>query len=105
MAATFSTSAPPIRRGTGGIYVGSIDAKPSEQSSKPLLVNAAFPEYYVPSGNSSIGHLLFYREGTVLAQAFNPNKLELSGDPVPVAEHVGGYGDFDGFFSASTNGV
>ena len=56
--------------------------KPSEQSSKPLLVNDAYPEYYVPAGNSGSGHLLFYREGTVLAQAFNPNKLELSGDPV-----------------------
>ncbi len=91
--------------GNSGIYVGAIDAKPSEQSSKPLLVNQAFPEYYVTSGNSSDGHLLFYREGTVLAQRFDPNKLELSGDPVPVAEQVGDFQRFIGFFSASTNGV
>ena len=91
--------------GNTGIYVGTIDAKPSQQSFKPLLVNDSDPEYYVPSGDSSTGHLLFYREGTVLAQAFNPNKLELSGDPVPVAEQVGAYGGIYSFFSASTNGV
>jgi len=91
--------------GNSGIYVGSIDAKPSEQSSKPLLVNDASPAYYVPSGDSSTGHLLFYREGTVLAQAFDPKKLELSGDPVPVAEPVGGFQILYGFFSASANGV
>jgi serine/threonine protein kinase len=90
--------------GNSGIYVGSIDAKPSEQSTKPLLVNEAFPEYYVPSPDSGTGHMLFYREGTVLAQPFDPNKLELSGDPVPVAEPVGSQGG-SGFFSASTNGV
>jgi Tol biopolymer transport system component len=49
--------------------------------------------------------LLFYREGTVMAQAFNPNNLELSGDPVPVAEQVGNLQSVIGFFSASTNGV
>jgi Tol biopolymer transport system component/predicted Ser/Thr protein kinase len=90
--------------GASGIYVGSIDAKPSEQSTKPLLVNEGFPEYYVPSPDSDTGYLLFYREGTVLAQPFNPNKLELSGDPVPIAEPVGSASG-SGFFSASANGV
>jgi hypothetical protein len=55
-----------------GIYMGAIDVKPSEQSSKPLMVNQAFPHYYVPSGNSGMGHLLFFREGSVLAQPFIP---------------------------------
>jgi Tol biopolymer transport system component/predicted Ser/Thr protein kinase len=87
-----------------GIYVGSIDAKPSEQSTKPLLANEIFPQYYVPSPRSGTGYLLFYRDGTVLAQAFDPSKLELSGDPVPIAEQVGSTGG-SGFFSASTNGV
>jgi Tol biopolymer transport system component/predicted Ser/Thr protein kinase len=91
--------------GNGGIYVGVIDAKPSEQSPKALLSNDAFPAYYVPSGNSGSGHLLFYREGTVLAQAFDPSRLELSGDPIPVAEQVGTLQGFAGLFSASTTGV
>ncbi len=91
--------------GSGGIYVGSIDAKPSQQTSKPLVGNQGFPEYYVPTGNSGAGHLLFYREGSVLAQPFNPGKLELSGDPVPIAEQVGSTLGVQGFFSASVNGV
>jgi serine/threonine protein kinase/Tol biopolymer transport system component len=91
--------------GASGIYLGSVDAKPSEQSTKPLLVNEAFPEYYVPSPDSGNGHLLFYREGTILAQPFDPSKLELSGDPVPVAEQVGNFVGYISFFSASDNGV
>ena len=105
MDVTFCISAIPPRRKTGGIYVGAMDTKPSQQSLKPLVVNPAMPAYYVPAGNSGNGHLLFYREGTVLAQEFNPNKLELSGDPVPVAEQVGSFQGLIGFFSASSNGV
>jgi Tol biopolymer transport system component/predicted Ser/Thr protein kinase len=90
--------------GSSGIFVGDIDAKPSQQSTKPLLLDDTYFEYYVPSGNSGSGHLLFNREGTVLAQAFDPSKLELSGEPVPIAEEVGS-GRNGGFFSASSNGV
>ena len=93
-----------------GIYVGSIDAQPSQQSSKPLVVNGAYPEYYVPSENSNTlnsnnGYLLFYHDETVLAQAFNPKKLELSGDPLPLVEETGGTQGIGGFFSASDTGV
>ena len=34
------------------------------------------------------GHLLFMRDQTLIAQPFNPRRLELSGEPVPIAEHV-----------------
>jgi dipeptidyl aminopeptidase/acylaminoacyl peptidase len=52
------------------------------------------------------GHLLFVREGTLMAQPFDPSRLELKGDAFPIAEQV----QFDlGFslaaFSASSNGV
>jgi len=90
--------------GNSALYVGSIDAKPSEQSSKPLLANEQPPAFYVPSGDSGVGHLLFYRDGAVLAQPFNPNKLELSGEPLPIAEKVGA-SSAGGFLSASANGV
>ena len=36
----------------------------------------------------SAGHLLFVRQGTLLSHAFNANRLETVGDPVPVAEHI-----------------
>jgi Tol biopolymer transport system component len=34
------------------------------------------------------GHLLFVREGALMAQAFDPTKLEFTGDAVPVSEGV-----------------
>jgi serine/threonine protein kinase len=34
------------------------------------------------------GHLLFMRDQTLMAQPFDSHRLELSGDPVPIAEHV-----------------
>jgi eukaryotic-like serine/threonine-protein kinase len=71
-----------------GIYVGSLDDPPDKQSNK-RIVAVAFGASYVPSSNPKQGHLLFLRDGTLLAQQFDPAKLEVSGDPVPVAEHVG----------------
>ena len=88
-----------------GIFVGSIDAKPEAQSTKPLLLSG-FQGNYVQSPAGGPGWLLFLREGTLLAQPFDPGKLELSGDPVPVASPVGSFGGPTvGLFSVSENGV
>jgi Tol biopolymer transport system component len=89
----------------GAIFVGAMDLKPSEQTSQPLLLNESGPEYFVPSANSSTGHLLFYREGAVLAQPFDAAKVELSGDPVLVVDQVGSNPGIAAYFSASANGV
>jgi tRNA A-37 threonylcarbamoyl transferase component Bud32/WD40 repeat protein len=81
--------------GAEGIYVGSIDGKESK-----LLVRA------ISSGAYASGNVLFVREGTLMAQAFDPKLLEVTGDAFPVAEQV----QFDlayslAAFSASENGV
>jgi dipeptidyl aminopeptidase/acylaminoacyl peptidase len=34
------------------------------------------------------GHILFVRQGTLLSQAFDPKRVTLTNEPVPVAEHV-----------------
>lgn len=34
------------------------------------------------------GRILFMRDQTLMAQPFNPRRLETSGEPVPIAEHV-----------------
>jgi len=34
------------------------------------------------------GHLLFMRDQSLMAQPFDPRRIELSGEPVPIAEHV-----------------
>ncbi len=86
-----------------GIYVGSIDLNPAAQSTEPLVVNDLALELYVPSGVGRTGWLLFGREGSILAQPFDPANLKLSGDPLPVAEGIAP--SVYGTFSASTNGI
>jgi Tol biopolymer transport system component/predicted Ser/Thr protein kinase len=85
-----------------GTYVGSIDADPQKQDSRPLLASVA--AMYAPSSDSSTGQLLFLRNGTLLTQPFQPERLQLMGEPVPLAERVGSYLAF-GFFSISDNGI
>ena len=61
-----------------GIYGGDL------QTSEPprRIVEAQSAAY------ASSGHLLFVREGTLFAQAFDPVRLVLAGSPVVIAEHV-----------------
>ena len=52
------------------------------------------------------GYLLFMRGQTLIAQPFNPERLEISGAPVPVAEHVLiNTTSYRPVFSASENGT
>jgi serine/threonine protein kinase len=84
-----------------GIFVGSLDAKPEEQNSKPVTSDVE-SSFVSPSDGS--GRVLFIREGSLLAQPFDTQRLELSGEPVTLAEHVGTFGSY-AFLSVSTNGV
>ena len=88
---------------TSGTYVGTLDAKPDEQSTQRLMPYAVGLTY-APAGDSGPGRLLFLREGTLMAQPFDAKRLALAGNPVPVAERVGSFRD-GGFFSASANDV
>ena len=84
------------RAESDGIYVSSLDAK----ETKRLLPTALDAAYAPP------GFLLFMRNETLMAQRFDADKLELTGEPFPVAEHVAynpGLGR--GAFSVSENGV
>jgi Tol biopolymer transport system component len=90
-----------------GIYVGSLDAKPDEQRSAKLLATSSGTVAFVPSDSASaadLGHLLFRREGTLMAQPFDDRSMVLSGEPVPVAGQLGSF-LANGFFSASQKGV
>ena len=87
----------------GGVYVGSLDAKPEEQSAQRLLPYSIGLSY-APSARRGVGRLMFVREGTLLAQPFDERRLALAGDAVPVAERVGTYLD-TAFFSASFNSL
>ena len=88
---------------TNDILIGTVDAQPGQQSSKHLL-EGTLQATYVPPTDAGLGHLLYFRQGALLTQSFDAQRLELSGEPVLVAEHVGAQLAF-GFFSASANGV
>jgi Tol biopolymer transport system component len=92
----------------GGVYVGSLDTKPEQQSTRRLLPDSTGAVYLPsPMAAGAPGFLLFARGftlsssalgGTLMAQPFDPKRLELSGEAVPIAEHVTS-------FSASPSGV
>jgi hypothetical protein len=79
-----------------GIYVAALDS-----NERKLLV---------PGGSSAMyaqGSLLFLRQQTLMAQRFDVERLELTGESVPIAERVsiGGTSGIAGGFSVSETGV
>ena len=81
---------------SAGIFVGSLD---SEETTR--LLGADTQAVYAPPG-----YLLFVRQGTLLAQSFDASRLQLAGEPFPIAERVvGDAGNGLGAFSVSDSGV
>ena len=81
---------------SGGIYVGSLESN----EPKRLLPGVLSAAYSPP------GFLLFLRNDTLMAQPFDADKLQLTGEQSPIAENVTfnpGLGR--GGFSVSENGV
>jgi len=79
-----------------GIYVGTLDS-----SERKLLLNTDSSAVYAPPG-----FLLFLRERTLMAQAFDASSLQLSGEPFPIADQVGqNPATGRAFFSVSQTGV
>ncbi len=77
------------------ILLGSLDSK-----EKKILVRGGLNPVYAS------GYLLFAREGTLMAQPFDPARLELAGDAFPIAESILSDAQFSrAVFSASSNGV
>ena len=83
------------QRENQGIYVGSFDSK-----DKRLLVSASGSAAYVPPG-----YLLFVRDGTLMAERFDANRLQITGDSFSVADQVGYTLNMGSDFSASDTGV
>ena len=83
-----------MNRDAGRIHVaardGSSDAAVTEATSNAIYTG---------------GRLLFMRESTLIAQAFDVSRLSVAGSPVAVARNVQTLlGDWQGIFSASDNG-
>jgi len=79
-----------------GIYVAALDS-----NERKLLVPGGSTAKY------ALGYLLFLREQTLMAQPFDVERLDLTGDAVPIAERVmtGGASGMAGSFSVSETGV
>ena len=88
-----------------GIYASSIDTKPEGKSSEAGAAHRPAGHVHISSRRRS-GTFLFLRDSTLFAQPFDPSRLELSAEPVPVADQVGSFAAANaGLFSASESGV
>jgi serine/threonine protein kinase len=85
-----------------GVYSGSLDAKPDAQSKRLLDTPAGV--VYAPARTGSGGYLLYLRENSLMAQPFDAGRMELTGNAIQLADHVG-TDTFYGFFSVSNNGA
>ncbi len=71
-----------------------------------LLETDSRVEYAPPRSEGELGYLLFVRDGALLAQAFDAEKLTLIGDAMPLAQNVVYFRpSAAALFSVSTNGV
>jgi Tol biopolymer transport system component len=85
---------------TSGIYLGSLDGDAPQR----LLDDISNARY--AADGSGVGHLLFGREGALMAQPFDAKKLRLDGQPFPVAGEVSTIPTTNLYrFSASETGV
>jgi hypothetical protein len=75
--------------------IGSLDSK----ESRALAPAQSLVTYAPP------GHLLFVRENTLVAQPFDAKAMKTTGEPVPLAEHIGTISTGLAKFSVSRNGV
>ncbi len=88
-----------------GVYVGSLDSKPEEQNLTRLLATNR-EAYYAAAPGGGQGHLVFMRDTTLMAQPFDPVRMDLKGEPTPVAEGVDSFAiQSYGLFSVSDSGA
>jgi Tol biopolymer transport system component len=82
---------------TFGLHVASLDAPDERHRVAPAFVRAQYES----------GHLLFVQDGTLLAQPFDAERAELTGEPVAVVASVASFRPVPtwGWFDASPSGV
>jgi len=89
---TVGACCPPVKPGRLRVgELGSMDAS--------NLITADSSAVY------SFGHVLFDREGTLMAAPFETSSRRFSGDSFPIAEHVGSEGSRYASFSVSATGA
>jgi serine/threonine-protein kinase len=91
-----------VSRPTSGIYVGSIDLSPEEQAGTPLVLADDGPRFFAHP-RAAHGYVLFQRQLTLYAQAFDLDALALTGKAVPIETDLVPGGGF-GLFTTSADG-
>jgi eukaryotic-like serine/threonine-protein kinase len=81
-------------RTNSGIYVSSLDG-----GSPRMVLHSDAMAFY------SSGYLLFYRDGSLMAQEFDSGKLELKGNATALGQTLRDPGNWNVLASASDNGV
>jgi Tol biopolymer transport system component/predicted Ser/Thr protein kinase len=82
--------------GKGRVMVASLDTK---EKPRKILDSDSLAQYAPP------GHVLYVKEGTLVAQAFDASALKVTGEPVPAAEQMGTQGNGLADFSVSATGA
>jgi len=70
-----------------------------ETGERRAVLDANSSVTYSPSG-----HLLFWRDGSLMVVAFDPDSATIQGDPVPIAEDIAYTGNEYAVFSISQSG-
>jgi serine/threonine protein kinase len=86
-----------------GVYVGSLNGDPPVR----ILPDLSITTFVRLRNSRSAGFLLFLRETTIMAQAFDEESLKISSEAFPVADDVRGLSGNSGFadFTVSANGA
>jgi Tol biopolymer transport system component len=82
------------RQGNSGIYAASVDG------GTPKFVLHTNGSVFYSSGN-----LLYFRDGSLVAQEFDADRLELRGEPKPIGQVLQESGNWGMIASASENGI
>jgi Tol biopolymer transport system component/predicted Ser/Thr protein kinase len=70
-----------------GIHLGWLD--PAKRSERKLILKTRSNVMFLPPGRADEpGQLLHVRDRTLLSQAFDPDRLQFTGDPVVLAEGI-----------------
>jgi serine/threonine protein kinase len=81
-----------IGNGNGAVWAGSLDSK-----DRKVLIESSTTDPV----NTVPGYLLFSRDGSLMAQAFDTDKFQFSGAPFPIAEQIAADVGFGGVASIS----
>jgi len=85
-----------------GVFVGSLDTGGEKNPSRQVLATQFQPAFV--SSASGSGQILFVRDGNLMAQPFDVQHLQVSGEPITLAEHVG-FVRGTSYFSASPRAI